>query len=163
MKLLYLLSLFLIITFANTCSAQKVAVYEKFDDFEKAIIKEDENIYVINFWATWCAPCVKELPYFEKLHAENKNVKVILVSIDSRKDLDKKLLPFIERKKITAEVVMLSDIGYNTWLPKIDQSWSGSIPATLIIKGKHRLFAEREFESYAELNDHVNSFVNLNK
>jgi len=51
---------------------------------------EDENIYVINFWATWCAPCIKELPYFEKLNAENKNVKVILVSLDSKKDLDKK-------------------------------------------------------------------------
>lgn len=161
MKLLYSITLFLIITFAGSCSAQKIAVYEKFDAFEKAIIKEDETIYVINFWATWCAPCVKELPYFEQLHTENKNVKVILVSIDSRKDLDKKLIPFIERKKITAEVVMFSDIDYNTWLPKIDQSWSGSIPATLIIKGKNRLFAEREFESYTELNDYVNSFINL--
>ncbi len=162
MKLLYAISLFLIIAFASTCSAQ-VAVYEKFDAFEKAIIKEDDTIYVINFWATWCAPCVKELPYFEKLHTENKNVKVILVSIDSRKDLEKKLLPFIERKKLTTEVVMLSDIGYNAWLPKIDASWSGSIPATLIIKGKNRLFAEREFESYTELNEYVNSFINLNK
>ena len=163
MKLLYSFTLFLILAFASICFAQKVPVYEKFDDFEKAIIKEDENVYVINFWATWCAPCVKELPHFEKLHANNKNVKVILVSIDSRKDLEKKLLPFIQRKKITAEVVMLSDIDYNTWLPKIDQSWSGSIPATVIIKGKHRLFAEREFESYSELNDYVNSFINLNK
>lgn len=162
MKLIYTITVFLILTFASSCAAQ-VAVYEKFDDFEKAIIKEDGTTYVINFWATWCGPCVKELPYFEKLHAENKNVKVILVSIDSRKDLEKKLLPFIERKKITAEVVMLSDIDYNTWLPKIDQSWSGSIPATLIIKGKNRSFAEHDFESYAELNNHVNSFINLNK
>lgn len=163
MKLLYSLTLFLTLAFTSICPAQKVVVYEKFDDFEKAIIKEDENVYVINFWATWCAPCVKELPHFEKLHINNKNLKVILVSIDSRKDLEKKLLPFIQRKKITAEVVMLSDIDYNTWLPKIDQSWSGSIPATVIIKGKHRLFAEREFESYTELNDYVNSFINLNK
>ena len=163
MKLLYALSLFLIITFASTCSAQKVLVYEKFDDFEKAIIKEDENIYVINFWATWCAPCIKELPYFEKLHTDNKNVKVVLVSIDSRKDLEKKLLPFIQRKKISANVVMFSDIDYNSWLPKVDQSWSGSIPATLIINGKNRLFAEREFESFTERNDYINSFINLNK
>ncbi len=161
MKLIYALSLFLLLTFANTCSAQEVVVYEKFADFGKAIIKEDDSIYVINFWATWCAPCVKELPHFEKLHADNKNVKVILVSLDSRKDLEKKLIPFIQRKKITANVVMLSDKDYTTWLPKIDKDWSGSIPAILIIKGKNRLFAEREFENFAELNDYVNSFINL--
>jgi len=161
MKQLFSISLFLLL--AQTSLAQQPLVFEKFDDFEKAIIKEDDNVYVINFWATWCAPCVKELPYFEKLHQENKNVKVILVSIDSRKDFEKKLLPFIERKKITANVVMLSDIDYNTWLPKIDKDWSGSIPATLIISGKKRSFAEYEFEGIAELNDYVNSFINLNK
>lgn len=161
MKLIYALSLFLLLTFANTCSAQGVAVYEAFDDFEKAIIKEDNTIYVINFWATWCAPCVKELPYFEKLHTDNKKVKVILVSLDSKKDLEKKLLPFIERKKITANVVMLSDKNYNSWLPKIDKDWSGSIPATLLISGKNQLFAEREFENFTQLNDYVNSFINL--
>lgn len=161
MKLRYALSLFLLLTITHSF-AQKVLVYEKFDDFEKAIIKEDDNIYVINFWATWCAPCVKELPHFEKLNTENKKVKVILVSLDSRKDLEKKLLPFIERKKITAEVVMLSDKDYNSWLPKIDKEWSGSIPATLIIQGKNRLFAEREFENFTQLNDYVNSFIKLN-
>lgn len=162
MKLLYSLSLFFSLTIANSF-AQNVAVYEKFDDFEKAVIKEDDNVYVINFWATWCAPCVKELPHFEKLHTDIKNVKVILVSLDSRKDLEKKLIPFIERKKITSEVVMLSDKDYTTWLNKIDKDWSGSIPATLIIHGKNRLFAEREFENFAELNEYVNSFINLNK
>ncbi len=161
MKLLYTLSIFLTLTFANTSLAQ-VAVYEKFDDFQKAVIKEDDNIYVINFWATWCAPCIKELPHFEKLHAENKKVKVILVSLDSRKDLEKKLIPFVERKKITAEVLLLSDKDYNSWLSKIDKDWSGAIPATLIIQGKKHLFAEREFENFTELNEYVNSFINLN-
>ena len=113
-------------------------------------------------WATWCAPCIKELPYFEQLHKENKKVKVILVSLDSQKDLEKKLIPFIERKKITAEVLLLSDKDYNTWLSKIDKDWSGAIPATLLLEGKKHLFAEREFENFTELNDYVNSFINLN-
>jgi thiol-disulfide isomerase/thioredoxin len=162
MKLLYIVSIFFTLTFANTLSAQEVVVYEKFDEFEKAIIKEDDNIYVINFWATWCAPCIKELPYFEKLHTDNKKVKVILVSLDSQKDLEKKLLPFVARKKITAEVLLLSDKDYNSWLPKIDKDWSGAIPATLIIQGKKKVFAEREFDNFTELNNYVNSFINLN-
>ena len=161
MKQFFYISLLLLLT--QTSSAQHPLVFEKFDDFEKAIIKEDNNVYVINFWATWCAPCVKELPYFEKLHQENKKVKVILVSIDSRKDFEKKLLPFIERKKITANVVMLTDTDYNTWLSKIDNDWSGAIPATLIINGKKKSFAEQEFDSFTQLNDYVNSFINLNK
>ena len=149
------------LTMSQSAAAQ-IAVYEKFDAFEKAIIKEDDTIYVINFWATWCAPCIKELPYFEKLHTDNPKVKVILVSLDSRKDLEKKLIPFVNRKKITAQVVLLSDKDYNAWLDKIDASWSGAIPATLIISGKRKLFAEREFENFTELNDYVNAFINHN-
>lgn len=161
MKLLYALTFFFTLMFANTSLAQ-ITVYEKFDDFEKAVIKANDTVYVINFWATWCAPCIKELPYFEQLHKENKKVKVLLVSLDSQKDLEKKLIPFIERKKITAEVILLSDKDYNTWLSKIDKDWSGAIPATLLLEGKKHLFAEREFENFTELNDYVNSFINLN-
>ncbi|MGV3696560.1 TlpA family protein disulfide reductase [Flavobacterium sp.] len=146
--------------FLQTAFAQQPVVYEKFDDFEKAVIKNDQHTYVINFWATWCGPCIKELPYFEKLHKENKNVKVILVSLDSRKDYEKKLIPFIQKKKLTAEVVLLSDKDYNTWLEKIDKSWSGAIPATFIFRGNHELFAERDFENYAELTNYVDTFIN---
>ncbi|HNP32773.1 MAG TPA: TlpA disulfide reductase family protein [Flavobacterium sp.] len=161
MKQIYLIAFFLILT--QTSTAQQLAVYEKFADFEKNVIRNDENVYVINFWATWCGPCVKELPFFEKLHQENKNVKVILVSLDSGKDLEKKLIPFIAKKKITTEVILLSDKDYNTWLNKIDQNWSGSIPATLLISGSRKRFAEHDFESYAELNEYINSFTNQNK
>jgi thiol-disulfide isomerase/thioredoxin len=159
--LLYIFSILITLAFADTLWAQEVTVYDKFDEFEKAVLKENDSIYVINFWATWCAPCIKELPHFEKLSTDNKKVKVILVSLDSKKDLEKKLIPFLQKKKITAETLLLADKDYNTWLPKVDKDWSGSIPATLIINGKHHLFAERDFESFAELNAYVNSFINL--
>lgn len=161
MKQLFFISVFLFI--AQSSKAQKPVVYEKFADFEKNVIRNDENVYVINFWATWCGPCVKELPYFEKLHQQNKKVKVILVSLDSRKDFEKKLIPFIAKKKLTAEVILLSDKDYNTWLDKIDKSWSGSIPATLIISGSEKLFAEREFDNFTQLNDYVETFINQKK
>lgn len=140
---------------------EKVTVYDTYDEFAKNILIEDENIYVINFWATWCAPCIKELPYFEKLNAENKNVKVILVSLDSKKDLDKKLIPFIEKRKLKSKVLLLADKDYNTWLSKVDADWSGAIPATLILNGKKKQFAERDFENFEELNEYINSFINL--
>jgi len=161
MRLIFTLFFVLTSMGCSKLSAQ-IAVYEKFDAFEKAILKEDDNTYVINFWATWCAPCIKELPYFEQLHTENPKVKVILVSLDSKKDLEKKLIPFIDRKQLTAEVILLSDKDYNAWLDKIDTSWTGAIPATLIISGKRKLFAEREFDNFTELNNYVNAFINHN-
>jgi thiol-disulfide isomerase/thioredoxin len=161
MKLLSVVFFVLGLTLSQSTTAQ-IAVYEKFDAFEKAILKEDGNTYVVNFWATWCAPCIKELPYFEQLHTDNPKVKVILVSLDSRKDLERKLIPFVAKKQLTAEVILLGDKDYNTWLDKIDASWSGAIPATFIMSGKRKLFAEREFDNYTELNDYVNAFINYN-
>lgn len=154
--------LFVLLFVAFSVQAQeKVTVYDTYDEFAKNILIEDENIYVINFWATWCAPCIKELPYFEKLNAENKNVKVILVSLDSKKDLDKKLIPFIEKRKLKSKVLLLADKDYNSWLSKVDADWSGAIPATLLLNGKKKQFAERDFENFEELNEYINSFINL--
>jgi thiol-disulfide isomerase/thioredoxin len=154
--------IFILVFFTATIQAQeKVTVYDTYDDFEKNVLLENDTTYVINFWATWCAPCIKELPYFEKLNSENENVKVILVSLDSKKDLDKKLIPFIKKRKLASKVMLLADKDYNSWLSKVDENWSGAIPATLILHGKKKQFAEREFENFDELNQYVNSFINL--
>ena len=42
------------------------------------------KVYLIDFWATWCKPCIKELPAFEELNAryQDKGLKVVLVSLD---------------------------------------------------------------------------------
>jgi thiol-disulfide isomerase/thioredoxin len=154
--------IFILTFFTATIQAQeKVTVYDTYEDFEKNVLLENDTTYVINFWATWCAPCIKELPYFEKLNSENESVKVILVSLDSKKDLDKKLIPFIKKRKLASKVMLLADKDYNSWLSKVDENWSGAIPATLILHGKKRQFAEREFENFDELNQYVNSFINL--
>ncbi|WP_308993485.1 redoxin domain-containing protein [Mariniflexile litorale] len=128
--------------------------------FEKFLNKKDNKIYVINFWATWCAPCVKELPYFEKLNTEyaNKNVDVLLVSLDFPHLYDSKLKPFIKDKKLKSKVIALDDVDMNTWIPKVDKTWSGSIPATIIYKNDTRKFFEKSF-SYEELETEVKQFL----
>jgi len=123
-------------------------------------LSDKNTTYVVNFWATWCAPCVKELPYFEKLNSENKNIKVVLISLDFKNQFESRLLPFLKTRKINSEVVLLTDKDYNTWLPIVDKDWSGSIPATLIIKKEKRVFVEKSFSSYDELNKHVNTNIN---
>ncbi len=134
-------------------------VYD-FAGFEKFLHKKDNKIYVINFWATWCAPCIKELPYFEKLNTEysNKNVEVILVSLDFPHLYEKKLKPFIKKKQLQSKVIALDDADMNSWIPKVDESWSGSIPATVMYKNEERKFFEKPF-NYEELEAEVNKFL----
>ena len=131
-----------------------------FEGFKKFLSKKDDTIYVINFWATWCAPCIKELPYFEKLNEQykDKNVEVILVSLDFPHLYESKLKPFIVNKKIKSKVIALDDVDMNTWIPQVDETWSGSIPATFIYKNDNKKFFEQSF-TYEALEKEVKQFL----
>lgn len=136
-----------------------ISVYN-FESLENEFFNTEEgSTHVINFWATWCKPCVKELPAFEEL---NKNysksgVKVILVSLDFPEKIKTGVIPFIEKHQLKSEVVLLDDADANTWIPKVSKEWSGAIPATLIIKNGNKRFYERSF-TYEALENELNSF-----
>lgn len=122
----------------------------KLPDLQKAIEEPSKkDIKVFNFWATWCAPCIKELPYFEKVNSEQTTVEVVLVSLDL--DLDpnpEKVFRFIERKNIKSKVMILNEKDPNSWISKIDKDWSGALPATIIINSKtgKRKFVEGQLD-----------------
>lgn len=107
-----------------------------------------DTVHVINFWATWCKPCIEELPYFEEAHEKyaSSNVRILLVSLDMLSELERTLLPFIKKKKLQSEIVLLNEPDPNVWIDKIEPSWSGSLPATIILNGKSkkRMFFERQ-------------------
>lgn len=132
-----------------------------FNGVKQFLEKKDGKTYVVNFWATWCAPCVKELPYFEKLNVEyaNKQVEVILISLDFPHIYEAKLKPFIKNRGIKSKVVVLDDPDMNTWIPKVSEYWSGGIPATLIYNNDIRKFYEQSF-NYEELEEKLNLFIN---
>lgn len=119
----------------------------KFAELEAILKKKEGPVQVINFWATWCGPCVKELPMFEQVNTNNTNIKVTLVSLDFADKLDK-VDAFIARKNMKSEVLLLDDIDYNSWIDKVEKSWEGAIPATLIFNpatGK-RVFTQHELK-----------------
>ncbi|WP_299135174.1 TlpA disulfide reductase family protein [uncultured Tenacibaculum sp.] len=132
-----------------------------YDQLTPLLHKNDGKIYVINFWATWCVPCVKELPAFEKLSAnyKDKNVEVVLVSLDFSKQIESNLIPFIKEKKLKSKVVHFEDRNEQFWIKDIAENWTGSIPATLIYNGKKRKFYEKSFD-YEELQSELQTFLN---
>jgi thiol-disulfide isomerase/thioredoxin len=129
-----------------TANGQQAEII-KLAALQEIIQADSDQVKVINFWATWCAPCIKELPLFQQLHEDRADVKVTLVSMDL--DLDpnpEKVYKFIARKKISAEVVILDEQNPNSWIDKIEKEWSGALPATIVINSKtgKKKFIERE-------------------
>jgi thiol-disulfide isomerase/thioredoxin len=135
-----------------------VRAYE-YEGLKYYLNQKNDTTYVVNFWATWCVPCIEELPNFEKINAnykENK-IKVLLVSLDMPKMIESKLLPFITKRQLKSEVILMRDPDQNTWLPKVDSTWSGALPATLIYNKDMRKFYEKSF-TYDELEKEVSNF-----
>lgn len=143
-----------------TTSEEKIPSID-FETLQPLLNKYNDTTYVVNFWATWCKPCIKELPAFEKLNTDygQKKVKVLLVSLDFPKQLKSQVIPFIEKLNITSQVVLLNDPDANSWIPKVDTSWTGAIPATLIYNALSRKFYERSF-TYNELENELISILN---
>lgn len=132
-----------------------------FSGVEPLLSIKSDTTYIINFWASWCAPCVKELPYFEQIAEvyNHKKVRVILINLDFPNHYESRLIPFIDEHNIVSEVIMLDDPDANSWINRVDTSWSGSIPATLIYNNTKREFFEKEFK-YNELDSIVKQYVN---
>lgn len=97
-----------------------------------------DTVYVVNLWATWCGPCIRELPEFDKLYEDNKEkpVKILMVSLDYKADMSYKVPNYIQRRKMQQEVVWLNENNPSSFMPRLDKNWRGAIPATLVVYGK---------------------------
>lgn len=127
----------------------------KFNDLQAKYSNSSDTLYLVNYWATWCKPCVEELPDFIKLNKELKaeKFKMILVSLDFPSQIESRVIPFIKDHQIQSEVVVLDDDA-NVWINLVDKDWDGDIPVTQIIqKGKKEFFNSRL--TYLELKNIV--------
>lgn len=144
---------FCLLLFCGEAYSQRVGLLTV-DQLENRINAGNDTVYVVNFWATWCSPCVKELPYFRKLqtHYRLQPLKVIMVSVDFKSKLETAVKPFVKRHNPGDEVFLLDEKNQQEYIDKISKNWSGALPATLVVNKKRRIreFFEQEF-TYAEL------------
>lgn len=129
----------LLFTLAFLCSGMAAFAQQRIspitaDALNQRMKAGGDTVYVVNFWATWCAPCVKELPEFGKLQQQyaGRPVKVILVSLDFKESYPEKLSAYVAKKGIRPEVRWFSETDANVFIPKIDAAWSGALPGTLV-------------------------------
>ena len=154
----FLIFSFQSIIYANDQQSIKVM---SFDEFEPMLYRDTDSVYVVNFWATWCAPCVREIPAFEKLNEmyESKKVKVLLVSLDFPNQLESRVVPFVSDMKVKSEVILLDERNPNRWIPLVSEEWTGAIPATVIYSKDFRAFYQREFY-FEELEEIIQPLIN---
>lgn len=134
--LIILSSLFFLACKTENKETQKIGM-GKYETVFKHFEKENDTLYVVNFWATWCAPCVEEMPHFTKANEtfKDKKFKMILISLDRSKDFETKMKPFIKDNNIVADTYLLDDnTRMNTWIPLINKQWDGQIPVTAFYK-----------------------------
>lgn len=136
----------------------KVPVLD-FEGVQPYLENDNDTTYLINFWATWCKPCVEELPLIERIHTEDFDdpVQIILISLDFRSQIESKLIPFLEDKQIRSKVVVLDDPDANRWIDKVDPRWSGALPATIIYRGNKKLFFADGFQNFESIRKEINS------
>jgi len=131
------------------------------EQLQSRISRAGDTTLVLNFWATWCKPCVEELPCFDELreYYGAQNVQIVLVSLDFKSQLEKKFIPFLKNQRLKSEVALMADQDLNTWIPLIHEEWDGAIPATLVLKGKKRRFNLGKFENLEDLETFVRPLI----
>lgn len=138
----------LFILIGGLCSNGQQIPAWKITDLNQHIDTTTSHILVINLWATFCGPCVKEIPHFIEFSNEHTGDKMelLLVSVDAKEVYPNRLQKFIKKHRFRSNFIWLDESDANFFIPSISSEWTGSIPATLFINKKtgKRLFVESE-------------------
>lgn len=146
MKFFRLILLLILSTACFSSNAQTIDSWKvtKLQDY----IAKSDSVLVINFWATFCKPCIEELPYYQTIINKYKDqkVKLLMVSMDMKDAYPAKILAFKNENKYSNQVVWLNESNADYFCQKVDKAWMGGIPSTLFINPKtgYRKFFEQQ-------------------
>lgn len=140
-------SLLLILCFAFIrADAQSIPKW-KLDDLKSAISKADKPT-IFNFWATFCKPCVEEIPYFQQTvkKYDSAGVNLVLISLDLPEAYPKQISSFASKHGFASPIKFLNETNADLFCPAVDSGWSGAIPASLFVDNRtgYRKFFEEQ-------------------
>ena len=148
MKILKSILLLLLFTGIVSVKGQTIPSWKvtKLQDY----ISKSDSVLVINFWATFCKPCIEEIPYFESTVSKYKDqkVKLLLVSLDLKDEYPNNIRSFAAKNNYASKIIWLNETNADYFCPRVDKKWSGGIPSTLIINPKtgYRKFFEDQLK-----------------
>jgi thiol-disulfide isomerase/thioredoxin len=125
--------------------SQSIAKW-KIEDVVRSYSAKNDTVYVVNFWATFCKPCIEEIPDFIRIVEKyrTQKVKLLLVSLDLPSFYPAKIASFAKKNKYNTNIVWLNETNADHFCPAIDAKWSGAIPSTIIVNNStgYRKFTE---------------------
>jgi len=142
MKTFFVSALLLLATAIHSQQVKSIKITEL-----EETIKESKTHLIVNFWATFCVPCLQEIPYFQEItnQYKSKNVSLIFVSLDMKEAYPVKVNDMAKKLKLVYPVVWLNETNADYFCPKVDTSWTGGMPSSLFVNnatGYHKFFEE---------------------
>lgn len=115
-----------------TLYSQEVKTITSTDEYKALLDNSKGKVILVNFWATWCPPCVKEFPELVKLYNDYKDKEFVLmfISLDDKSEYDSKLLPFLKKQGVDFTSYFGNFSNPETIMNYVDKSWQGEIPYT---------------------------------
>jgi beta-lactamase regulating signal transducer with metallopeptidase domain/thiol-disulfide isomerase/thioredoxin len=103
-------------------------------DFSRLKNEARGKVLVVNFWATWCPPCLEELPAFVRLDQEYRarGVQVVAISTDEKSQLKSTVIPFLKKQKAQFPAFLVEAATPQELIDVVDKNWSGNLPATFV-------------------------------
>jgi thiol-disulfide isomerase/thioredoxin len=110
-------------------------------DFQKLRTESQGKVLLINFWATWCAPCVAEFPEFVMIdkNYRSKGVRMVSISTDEKSDIEGAVIPFLKKQKAEFESFVSDADDPQELIDVVDKNWSGALPATFVFDKQGKL------------------------
>lgn len=141
-------------------SITDILVYKDFESFDREVLKPAKTSpTLINFWATWCVPCMEEMPILLELHRSEdyKDINFVFVNMDFEKDIETKVREYITKENIFAQTAVLDAPKPNTWIDKVNEDWSGAMPFTMVTNGDKVASHNGKFDKIEQVKELIKS------
>lgn len=121
---------------------------------QAAVEANPDTLYILNFWTTWCRPCIAELPYLQAAAQQLRDslpVQIWLISLDFPPEGPEAAANLLRRKGITLPAFWLAERDPNHWIPRLNPDWDGAVPYTQAgLKGPNHPNAFSDTQSVRE-------------